>query len=246
MGHGYPPWSGISKNTVFSLPIDMAELAARLGSIVTFDRRGDVIWLDSFQDGLVHVDPSGHDAPVATVLSSVRARTGAYSAKMVAGPGAENWGEIYTAVAYPAASNFGYEVSFTAHSDINYVQIFLGVVLDDVAYEGWIRYYPLTEVLQYRQSDGTYIEFGTGIDLSEDDHLFHTAKLVVDGSNYRYLRFLLDSHPYDLSAHDLYTQELVAQPAIVTYIRVVPIAGGSPTVYADDLIITQNEPGVRD
>ena len=51
--------------TVFPVT-DLGELAARLGSIVSHDRRGDVIWLDGFEDGLDKWQPttSGSGAAV--------------------------------------------------------------------------------------------------------------------------------------------------------------------------------------
>ena len=38
--------------TNFGDPVSNAELAARLGSPDTFDRRGDVLWMDDFESGL--------------------------------------------------------------------------------------------------------------------------------------------------------------------------------------------------
>jgi len=59
MAHGTPDWGvTASKKTIYSLH-DMGELAVRLGSIVSFDRRGDVIFSDSFQNGLGKVYASG-------------------------------------------------------------------------------------------------------------------------------------------------------------------------------------------
>ena len=52
MGHGYPDYGTQGPvSTVHSIQ-DLGELAVRLGSIVTFDRRGNVLWLDGFDSGI--------------------------------------------------------------------------------------------------------------------------------------------------------------------------------------------------
>jgi len=82
VAHGAPDWWGTEQTSTVHLVQDVGELAARLGSIVTFDRRGNVIWLTSFEDGLQgtsfgvdHVDSKG-------TLSTNRALGGAYSIRL--------------------------------------------------------------------------------------------------------------------------------------------------------------------
>ena len=52
MAHGHPDYGGAAPlATVYTLQ-DLAELAARLGSIDVFDRRGNVLLLDDFESGI--------------------------------------------------------------------------------------------------------------------------------------------------------------------------------------------------
>lgn len=56
MPRGMPDWGEYSPQEVVSKLLDNAELAARLGSPVLFDRRGTVIFMDDFNCGVNHWD----------------------------------------------------------------------------------------------------------------------------------------------------------------------------------------------
>jgi len=85
MAHGQPDYGMYTlANTIYRLT-DMGELAARLGSINTYDRRGDVIFLDSFESGLTAWSPSSACTGSDLVQSAKHARSGGFSAKFVCG-----------------------------------------------------------------------------------------------------------------------------------------------------------------
>ena len=51
MAHGAPDWFGTTPQGMVHRVADLAELAARLGSPDVFDRRGNVLFMDSFENG---------------------------------------------------------------------------------------------------------------------------------------------------------------------------------------------------
>ncbi|KKK91844.1 hypothetical protein LCGC14_2708890, partial [marine sediment metagenome] len=88
--------------------INIAELAARLGGIVSFYRRGDVLWLDDFEGTIGKWAVSGTGASAS--LSTDDARNGAKSGKLTLGAGKEIF--INRVMGYPVISNMGFEMSW--------------------------------------------------------------------------------------------------------------------------------------
>ncbi|GAI56753.1 unnamed protein product, partial [marine sediment metagenome] len=80
MAHGQPDFGmyQIAK-TIYRLA-DMGELAVRLGSIVTHDRRGDVIWMDNFDSGIAKWYQFASDDDGLVEWSAERSRSGGFSA----------------------------------------------------------------------------------------------------------------------------------------------------------------------
>jgi len=58
MPRGYPDWGRIRKEVGIAAIGDLGELAVRLGASVVWDRRGDVVLVDSFDLGLAPWDIS--------------------------------------------------------------------------------------------------------------------------------------------------------------------------------------------
>ncbi len=242
MPHGYPPWSGIKRETIYALPLDLGELAARLGSILTHDRRGDVLWMESFEDGLGRIEPLGGGAGVAAVLSTHRARSGGYSAKWALGPQAADDGVMFKALPYPSPSKVGMEISFTVHDDLERLYLSFGFNTPGTSRTFAIKYVREDKELLYKGSDDKYHSFATGVDLSPDDRLFHTMILVIDMEKDTYERLILNELTPSLPQVATKVDTNSYQPALLSMILAYPVDGKSPIIYIDDWIITQNQP----
>jgi len=242
MAHGYPDY-GIytAKKTVYSLQ-DMAELAARLGSIVTFDRRGDVIWLDDFEDNINKwgQEPSGVGAAIA--LSTDAARNGGYSCKLTTGNVAGEYARIIHSGPYPILSKIGFEISFTL--DTNTMRFRIGLSLYDGTYHSRasVQYNMPFARVEYVDENGVWQVLDTITPLRSGHTLFHTIKLVVDFVNYKYERLLLDSLSYDLTPYSLYRIGDTSSPVLLVDAIHYTNVDANISNYVDDAIITQNEP----
>ena len=242
MPHGQPDYGMYQlARTIYRLT-DMGELAARLGSIDTFDRRGDVIWLDDFEDGITKWYNGTPDGGYVVTSSSEHSRNGLKSAKATFPAGAtvnqtlEHWQP------YPVLSKIGFEVSFTIHADLDFIEIY-NRAYDGTNYlQGIIRYNVQTLTLEYQDSAGVMQTLDTAVYLYPKDYLFHTAKLVMDFANGLYSRLILNETSYDLSAYALRQVGSGINKHLYTFLNMKNFNDAAVAIYIDDAILTQNEP----
>jgi hypothetical protein len=113
MAHGRPDFNltaGVRTTYRWS---DFDELAARLGSPVSYDRRGDVIFIESFEHGDGMITWATGGAGSTAGLSLARARTGHFSAALYTPSVANAYAHLTRRGVYPAVSPLGAEISFT-------------------------------------------------------------------------------------------------------------------------------------
>lgn len=241
MPHGQPLWQKAQSKYGLHQWADLDELAARLGSPVRFDRRGDVTYMDSFENGLASWYSDGTGDGNTVDLSAERSRTGLFSARVVAGKGAGAWAEIMRFLPFPMLMGLGFEVSFLVEEATG------GLTFSFVVYDGTkqMRYKvfwdDVNNLLQYQGPTVAWTTFATGIIPSIEKGLFHTAKLVVDGATGYYKRFILDSLEYDLSTYQGYSPGDGALPRLYVSVSLDGLDGVNVTSYLDDVIVTHNE-----
>lgn len=242
MAHGQPDFGMYtSKRTTYGLA-DMGELAARLQSIDTFDRRGDVVWLDDFEDNINKWDIALLGAGAGVTLSNDLARNGARSARLVTGNVLNDYAGITRLLPLPVLGKIGFEISFTSDEDLNtqrfYIRRFDGVD----HHTGEVYYDAVANRLYYVDSTGAPQVLPLSTDLTASVTLFHTLKLVVDLSTDMYVRLILNEIEYDLSSYPLWVDDNLTPPMLAVNYWVRTQAAANQTVYADDAIVTQNEP----
>lgn len=242
MSHGYPDWGVFApKKTTYALQ-DMAELAARIKPVNTFDRRGDVIWWDDFEDNLNKWQQSTVGTGAGIALSSDAARSGGLSAKLTTGDAIDDFAILEHRCPYPALSKIGFEISFVVAGDKE--QYRFGILIWDGtnAHLGEVRYDSETDKLEYYDSAASWQTIASDVALYDSIYLFHTLKLVVDFVNDKYIRCIVDKTEYDLSAYDLCVAASPVSPYLYARFSISTKEDANKTTYADDAISTQNEP----
>jgi len=236
---------------------DIAELAARLGSINTFDRRGNVIFLDDFENGLSKWRPWQSAAGHQISLSNERARSGAVSVKLATDPAfvaGDAWIEHH--MTFPTISKLGVEFSFSLGLEAGALQVG-EIYLEIDAYDGvnasniyvsWISTPALGVgggIWQYYGSDGAYHDLGiiSRFDIGHWFYTFNTVKMVFDLATTKYARLLVNSASHNISSLD-YNKfgDIGTAPRLTVNIGIHRVGIPDATMYADDVIITQNEP----
>lgn len=218
------------------------ELAARLGSPVTFDRHGWVVWMTSFEEGLVHVETgvSGEDAAVA--LETTTARTGGYSAKLTAGKTVNKFASIIKRLHPPVVGKIGIEFSWARVPGSTYIDLIVVYYPVGTYYWGALRYDVAALKWQYLDSAGAWQDIETSLTLHSGAKTYHTMKLVLDFENHVYVRAMLDSYETSLADVALKSTSLSVGPYLHVIVRITDTATANPYIYVDDVIVTQNEP----
>ena len=241
MAHGSPDYGPREpKSTTYSSH-DLAELAARLGSIVTFDRRGNVVWFDDFEDNINKWTFETPSAPEVCELSTTSARNGAKSCKIVTSADSGSLFEIYRYIPLPTTTKVGFELSYNLISNVDYFQHDIYLRDGTNGYLFRARYNLTDTTLQLLKADGTYTNLTTTLDLPVLANLFNTFKLVVDTDTKAYVRLIVNDVEYDISAYSGLSSVSALAPYLSVTSTVFNTDDGSATIYIDDCIITQNE-----
>lgn len=241
MAHGHPDWGeGGIVSTIFKV-MDLGELAARLGSIDTFDRRGNVIFQDDFESGHLKWGPYCFGAGSTISYCAETARSGAYCLKLTTGADVGRYSRIYRYMAYPVLGKLGVELAFAIPA--NPAAFYLTMNLCDGVNEkrGTILYLPSTETLYYRDTSGNYQEVATGLKLFQDTRAWHHLKMVADFVSGKYHRVILDDQLYSLKEHALRIDTSTSYSHLLVEVHAYTEVTTLSYLYLDDLIITQNE-----
>jgi len=242
MGHGAPDFGVYApKETIISIE-DLGELAARLGSIVNFDRKGDVLWLDDFEEGIdkwikvLTVDRG------SILWSAAHSHNKGFSALLTTGDtdgdvvGISRWLPVLV------LSKIGFETSFTIDDNVKFIDFIF--YLDDGSNKHYarIRHVRATHTWQYYDWEGNYQDLSPAISLYERDELFHTIKFVFDLTTGYYSHCKINDTTFDLSSYKYRTISNGVSYYSYFYIRVENNAAVEATSYIDNAIVTQNEP----
>jgi len=242
MVHGQADYGAqAAKSTTYSMP-DMGELAARLGSPVTLDRRGDVIFYDKFDNAPLRweIDEAfpGDDVRIVTDY----AKRGEAAVRLLTDSTVLNHALIRRYWELPRASNIGIEVSHTLHADIT------NLVISADLYDGTRLHYARIAIhinennLKLYTTGGAWPTIVTPLDSYNSPYMWYTPKLVWDWENKVYKRLIWNGVEYDISAYATHSVLSAVNPHIHLEIQSNGAASGVGKVYIDEVIYTQNEP----
>ncbi|MGH6998550.1 MAG: hypothetical protein ACREEO_10145 [Phenylobacterium sp.] len=243
MAHGTPDW-GVTAGgqTVFQLT-DLAEHAVRVSSIDSFDRGGDVVFLDAFEAGLERWLRSPNGTGASIDISTAEARSGLYACRLVGGSDGTRRSTLIHYEGPQEEARLGFEFSFQLPGAIEDLHIFLDVYdgVNLTVYE--VQYVYATNVLQYRDAAGAFVTFATIRRPPLLTTAFNSWKLVIDQAAKQYVRFRLNRAVYSLAGISGQVIVDALDPLYEIGGHIDSRAGQNDLVYLDDAIFTQNEPG---
>jgi len=240
--HGTRDW-GITAGAATTYQLtDLAELAARLGSPVTHDRLGDVIFMDDFEDGLGKWETDSDGGGDSVGLSAARARSGWLSALLTSGSGDGRYAQIYRGVNLPVLSGLGVELSFSVPIAFEMLVLQLHILDGRRRYRFEVTYDDANNRLDRLNVGGGLTNVASGLVLAGWGRMFHTLKLVGDTKNGRYGRLILNDTKYDLEGAVAYNGTDYGAPRLELTVTLYGRSGYNDVVHIDDVIATQNEP----
>jgi len=241
MPHGAPDYWGYSPKDVTHPSLDVGELAARLGSPVSFDRRGSVVWYDSFINGMAAWEAagtSGYDvypyiAAARTVGMCLRMETAATTGAYV---------QVWHDTPPPMLGGWGWEVSFIPGWYVDHFDILLLRYTGEYLVHYEANYNHNNGNLYILKSDNTWVQVGSPGVQTMSIGAFSTMKLVVDALSQKYDRLLFNGHTYDISSYEPFQESDTSTPRVRLSIRAYTDSDAKAHVNIDDVIFTQEEP----
>jgi len=246
-GYGLPDYS--QPQPLGQVPVgpvytstDTAELAARLGSPVTFDRRGNVIWFDDFENGINMWLFVG--CTLRWVSSTTRSKGFCMA---VDATGIDHSYHFQHYLRYPTLSRLGVEISETMPGGSSHIDIRLYLNNGTADLVAAAQYNHATHEMSIATSYHGFpvaelVYEPIGPPLFYPWVAFETIKLVANFDTGYYERLIVNANEYDISSHLLATHAFITTPYLATIIGGINNTVGTSTVYIDDVIITQQEP----
>lgn len=242
MAHGKSDWNRTAGLVTTYQLDDLGEHAGRVGSINTFDRRGDLIWFDDFENSINKWLVSAPDTGAAAAISTTRARNGSNSALLTAGSDGTLTTDILHRSPFTSLSRIGLEMSWSIDSvfDTLLMQVFARDGTNQL--QPQIRYDKTNQVLEFFNNGSTFTSLATGLDLTALPTFFHTWKMVFDMASGEYVRVILDNTEFDLSGNPVLSAASALEPHLQLAVFLAGRAAQNDTMFIDDVILTQNEP----
>lgn len=241
MAHGTPDWGFIRQETIHVLSDDLAELAARLGSIHIFDRKGYVILQDNFNNGLASWLPVLDGTNAAVELSTVYPFWPPYCLKLTAGSSGANKAEVRNYLAPVPKGKLGLELRVSFPTAFNTFTIQLTLVENAVWHHARIRLDYTDDKLYYRDATGAYQEVADLVSVVHTVGLYHNLKLVADFSTDGYIQLLFDDTDHDLSEYTFQSFTETATSQLRVFFEFLGREGQNDYCLIDGVIVTQNE-----
>jgi len=242
MVHGAPDYGIYApKATIISIE-DLGELAVRLGSIVNFDRKGDVMWLDDFEDDISKWKSQLTGDRGSVLWSPNHPHSKGFSLK--ATTGATNEDEVYLSkfFAPPVLSRIGYEYHFTSHEKLGYIIFALQVMEGGSRKLASVKYTRATQLWQRFVTDVGWVDLSPTMELEEGEYAYNTVKFVLDFVTNYQVSLIVNKTTYDLSSFPLRTRDWDYEDGMKAEITIRNNSAAAAIIYFDSVIITQNEP----
>jgi len=242
MAKGQPDFGQYAPTETIVGLSDMGELAARLKSISTFDRRGNVIFLDDFEDGIVKWGKYSAAGGGSVEWDATRARNGGFCAKLSTGGSTDDDASAFRNLPYPKLSKIGGEVSVSLGVYLKTILWMLRLDSGTSILEAKVRWTKATKTWACDASGAGWTDLAPITTLETSVVLFHTFKLVCDFPNQRYDKLVVNNTIFDLSALVIPSISPGDAPYLRPRLEITTPSNNAGVVYFDDIIITQNEP----
>ena len=243
--HGKPDWGHLPSTTIFGLD-DMGEAVVRLDSPVLWDRRGEVILLDDFEDGLGKCIPNIPATDGAVYRYTGASAHGTICLRVRTGTDPVNTATIAWEIPPPVLSCIGLECSFGFSVLTRYIRWDIEHSTGGTIRQARLRYDHVNQIMECLNPAGGYTPCVSGLTTDATDAPAHILKLVINPTFDYYWRVILDNTEYDLSAYPyrVFSPAVGEEVIFRVYVegRVVNSTKLNGALYLDRVIGTQNEP----
>jgi len=242
MVHTLPDYTTKYKMTKIFGNIDTGELAARLGSIDTFDRRGNILWMDDFEEPIMRwLDTSAANADVM-LRASYPCRS-AQNLYFLTNNVAWSFASVQKLFPYPLSDRLGFEFWFALEQDTSYVELQLVIDNGTNALQWRHKIDVSANQLEVYNHLGNFDIYETlPNNILANRWGYNVFKLAIDMNTVHYIRSLFNNVEYDLSAYRPQSGASIGNYYIDCSIILRTTAAAFSHMYLDGFIYTFNEP----
>jgi len=241
MTHGAPDYSNIQKTGLIYRLDDMAELAARLGSVVTYDRRGDVLWVETFEHGLSGVITDTVGVGSAAGLSALQSEYPPFSCYLTAGTTNPSYARVSHNIPTPLSLGIGVVVSVNFYTGNDQLRLTISFYDGTYWYIATLRVDITAQEIYYYDADGDWVLAASNIGDLITYSIFHHIKLIVNLSTLCYVRLHIDDKVYLLTDIPIRRQALTSAKVISIIVVNYNTTGIDTPFYVDNIIVTTSE-----
>lgn len=245
MTHGAPDWNKYRPYAVSYSVADLAEHAARTGSIVTFDRRGDAYFLWDFSTGYGPWEHASSGTGRQNRLVPYPHLHGGYSVELTAGTTAMFYSYIELITPMLASPSFGVSLQFSVHDVTDHLLIRLTADSGTRLYDPQVRHDFSEQRLEiyYQPAVGPpdWYTIPQVISVQSNERIFNYLKFVVDVQHGRYDRILFNDYEFDAKAYNLVDIGAGGWQVNTVNIRNVGTQLQPDTAFIDNVVLTHDE-----
>lgn len=242
MGADYPDWGGQYNDTAFYPLFDLGELAVRLGSPVTYDRRGNIVWYDNFEYGLVGVDQTVSGTGSAISLNATTFENPPFSAKLVAGTTNPSTVGLIKTIPPPQSKNVGFSAMVRPGTNLDSITLEINHILGGTQFVMTLVFNLAAQTITLLDTLSNPFTLATGFSTTGVDLFFTFLKLVVDTENRKGVRAIVNGFEFDLSGYTITTASTGTSSRMSGNVYLVETGGVAVTSYIDNMFITASEP----
>jgi len=243
MVQDYPDWTlPVTQVNIAGLA-GLEELAARLGSIVPWDMKGNIILLEDFESELTEwSDLSTGDCSV--VRSSRHKYSGDWSAKLITAGDEGDTVQFARMLYFPGVSKYALACRLCLHDECYkigmYAYLNRGSLLESYYFD--ISYNPNTgELILETRDDAAYLVATVKACYASPYYSWLPLMITFDLESEKFDKVFLGDEEYDISAHSIYLGTTSAYREIDLYVY-TKRSDADFTSYIDDIVLAKNVP----
>lgn len=242
MPSDYPDWGGQYNDKQFFPLFDQAELAARLGSYLTYDRRGSVIWQYGFDHGVGDVGPGhgGTDSSVAIITDQWEIPP--FSCYLVSGNAPDDYASIERRVAVPQPPRVGFQLSLRCYTSTQYVNMWVIHQTGTIRYRAAVRINLVDNLLELFAAPEVFYSLLDPLPGLNQGLYYAHVKLVCNLDTHVCERVVLDDREFDVTAYAMAGVADTTAPNLWCQVYNYTLSTTQSRVSADNMIITAAEP----
>lgn len=237
-----PDWHPYRISGVRDILSDMGELAVRLGSIKSYDRRGSVFWMTDMSLGMSswQSGKSGDNADVR--IDTSMSMYGGFSLVLEGGSTANYDAYVYRKLTPHVVNKWGLEIAVAFPEGFEEFHLSLQRFDGTKAHTARIILSDADQKIYYWDDDDSPVELGDLPQIVDAYSLFHCIKLVADYENDIYVGLWLDDNYYPMTDIPLAIYNAPDYPMSYVYMKMVGLSGDTDRCHVDYVIMTTGEP----